>query len=234
MRAIGLGLMLLASAPAALAAEPYVTDDADIVGPGRCQLEAVWQSSREQQEWRALPACNPTGNLEIGLGRRGIAARTGDHEQFNAVQLKSLWRALEQNSYGLGWAAGVDVRRHPQEQQRRTASFYGSLLLSRSWFDDRLLVHVNAGARRDRDARRYAATGSIAAEIELVPRVSAIAETYDDSRSPRGYQAGLRFMLVPDHVDLNIAVGGEAREFRQTRYGTIALQFISPPVFRRR
>ncbi|MCL2645023.1 MAG: hypothetical protein FWD51_06155, partial [Betaproteobacteria bacterium] len=58
---------LLAS-PATYAARPFFTDDARIVDHKACQIESGILSGRDSTEYRVLPACNFTGNLELTLG----------------------------------------------------------------------------------------------------------------------------------------------------------------------
>ncbi len=54
---------IVAAAPAAHAARPFVTDDARIVDKGGCQVETFLkrQSRYDESEFWFLPACNPWG-----------------------------------------------------------------------------------------------------------------------------------------------------------------------------
>ena len=52
----------------AVAGRPFVIDDARLTDAGSCQLEVWGESHTDSKEWWAVPACNPTGNLELTLG----------------------------------------------------------------------------------------------------------------------------------------------------------------------
>jgi len=52
----------------AWAARPFMTDDARLTTGGSCQLETWSRRYSDRSEFWALPACNPTGNLEITAG----------------------------------------------------------------------------------------------------------------------------------------------------------------------
>jgi hypothetical protein len=96
----------------AFAARPFVTDDARLTAAGSCQIESWMRIDPDSKELWALPACNPTGNLEFtfGAGR----ARHSDEPPANdyVLQLKTLFRPLETN--GWGWGLAVGTIRHPE------------------------------------------------------------------------------------------------------------------------
>ncbi|MCL2635297.1 MAG: hypothetical protein FWD50_01535, partial [Betaproteobacteria bacterium] len=50
------------------AVRPFFTDDARLVDYKACQVESSIRSERDSTEYRLLPACNFTGNLELTLG----------------------------------------------------------------------------------------------------------------------------------------------------------------------
>lgn len=208
--------------------EPYVTDDARLLEAGACQLETGKRVFRGRREWWVLPACNFTGNLELTLGRTGMSGPDSTGETSNLLQFKGLFKELETNGHGWGWQAGTKVLRHPQAGQRKVSNHYASLLSGHSFFDDKVIAHANLGTRYDRIESRAALTGAIAGEFNVTARTTFIAEAYDDSRSRRAYQTGVRFILLPDHVEINASIGGEPGNFRQSRYWTIGIHLISP------
>ena len=61
-------LLMLAAVADAHAARPFVTDDARLTTAGSCQLESWMRVYRQSEEIWALPACNPSGNLEFTVG----------------------------------------------------------------------------------------------------------------------------------------------------------------------
>lgn len=210
------------------AAQPYVTDDARILPAGACQLELGKRVLRGSREAWLLPACNAFGNIELTLGANRSNAVDGEQTTDGVVQAKGLFREMKANDYGLGWVANAEFHRRPQPDQKRVGSLSASVLYSRSFLDDVLFLHTNVGARRLRDAGATAATWGLAAEFSVNERFALLAETADTTRSRRGYQAGLWFALVPDRLELDVSVGGEARDFRRTRYWTVGLRVTTP------
>src|SRR5438128_843989 len=88
--------------PSARAARPMITDDARIVDAQACQLESWVRRNEHSTEYWAIPACNPTGNLELALS----GARTNEagetHTSDALVQAKTLFRPLKTNDWGVG------------------------------------------------------------------------------------------------------------------------------------
>ena len=215
----------------ARADEPYVTDDASVLDRGACQLELGKRTLRDSHQWYLLPACNLFWDVEITLGRTGFSGPLGEGTLDTVIQAKGLWLAVEPNRFGFGWNIGTEVRRHPRRDERRLHDITGTLIASRSFFDDRLIAHANGGVRWLRDEGRGAVTLGVLAEVNVTSRLALLAETYDTSRTRRFYQAGLRLAIVPEHVTLHVAAGGESN-FSSTRQWTIGLHLVSPPLFR--
>ena len=221
----------LAVATFARADEPYFTDDASILDRGTCQLELGKRTLRDSHQWYLLPACNLFWDVEITLGRTGFSGPLGEGTLDTVIQAKGVWRTVEPNRFGFGWNVGTEAGRHPRGSERRLHDVTGTLIASRSFLDDRLIAHANAGVRWLRDEGRGALTSGVLAEVNVAPRLAALFETYDTSRSRRFYQAGVRLAIVPEHVILHLAAGGESN-FTGTRQWTIGVHFITPPFVR--
>ena len=82
-----------------------------------------------------LPACNPFG-AELTLGRNRIEARYN-----TLVQAKFLLEELQPNHAGYAVSVGASG-----------GDPYFNGIASRSFFDDRVVVHGNLGAMHNRDA----------------------------------------------------------------------------------
>lgn len=209
-------------------AQPYFTDDASILEKGACQLEIGNQTNRGSRELSLLPACNITGNLELTLGG-SRASEAGSRDTLYVVQGKGLFRELETNGYGVGWLAGARWRGEREPDQGKISNYYASLLLSGSFLDDRFIAHVNLGAQADRDRRMDSLTWGINAEIPLSERFTVIAEIFSNERSRSFHQAGLRFALIPERLEIDASLGGENGHRRSTRWWTIGIRLTSPP-----
>ena len=83
-----LNLMLFVTALSVEAAQPLVTDDAAVVAPKTCQLEAWTRSAHDGRVYGAQPACNFTGNLELTVG--GARAKSHADESSSIVQLQAI------------------------------------------------------------------------------------------------------------------------------------------------
>ncbi len=219
---------LYALAAPALAARPMITDDARIVDAKGCQVESWHRSNREaaSQFW-AVPACNPTGNLEISVG--GAFEQTGGERRLAAglVQGKTIFRPLQANDWGWGLAVGRSLDR-PLGQER-ASSWYAYAPVSLSLRDDRLIVHLNLGLRSDRRTQRTHGTWGLGSELRLADHLQLITEAYGESGSRPFVHGGLRYWVVPDRVQVDTTVGTRLERGTQERWVTIGLRLLSPP-----
>jgi hypothetical protein len=225
-----LALALLAPA-AAHPARPMITDDARTVDAKACQVEAWSRTNRGSRELWALPACNFTGKLELTLG--GAVTREGGGSSTSDVILqgKTLFRPLETNGYGLGLAVGYGA--HPADHDNRPLGDpYFYVPASFSFAGDRVVLHLNGGARHVRSDHQTRATWGIGSEILVAPRAFLIAETFGESRGNASYQAGLRIWLVPNRVQIDATYGNQYGNKPDARWFSVGLRLISPPFLR--
>lgn len=218
--------LLVACMQPAHAARPLLTDDARIVAPKACQVESWVRRNRDSTEYWALPACNPTGNLELTLGGAathddGVATRVTDV----LFQGKTIFKPLEPN----GWAIGLAVGgiRHPADVGHHTiGEMYAYVPASFSFLDDRVVVHTNAGWLHDRDERNDRPTAGVGTEARLTRNTWLIAETFDQGFGTR-YQLGVRHWIVPDHVQVDVTYGSRYTHAAENRWFTIGLRLLS-------
>ncbi|MFZ2854989.1 MAG: hypothetical protein WAZ34_12880 [Rhodocyclaceae bacterium] len=229
-RTLTIALLLLAS-PALHAARPFVTDDARLTTAQSCQLESWLRVYAKSSELWALPACNLGGNLEItaggGRARFDNAPSTSDY----VFQAKTLFKPLETNGYGIGLAVGKVLHPEVNPGPNLLGNTYAYIPLTVSFLDDRALVHSNLGWLRDRATRRDNLTWGIGGEFALNGRLSAMAETFGDNRDKPYWQAGLRFFLVPDRVQIDGTFGQQASGPKESRWFSIGLRFTPDRLF---
>jgi hypothetical protein len=189
----------------AYAARPFFTDDARIVDSGHCQLETFYKEQRTYSgsEYWLLPACNPLG-FEITAGGNRI-----EGERNAIVQAKFLLKPLEKN--GVGYALSV-------------GSFgdepYFNAIASRSFLDDRFVVHANLG-----DFRDSGGTWGSGLEARATPRVYGIFETFGQHRETPTYHYGMRFWVVPNRFQVD-ATRGDQTGAGNRRFYTVGLRFL--------
>ena len=206
-----LGLLLGLPPLSALAARPFVTDDARIVDAGGCQIEMVMKRQRDFGEREAwfLPGCNPGGNLELTFGGLNIRNAADGRASVLNAQGKTLLRPLQTNGYGVAATLGATRQRPLAAEPASRWSPFLNLISSVSLHDDAIVVHVNAGALDDRNTAVLRPTWGLGAEIRLLPRLHAIAETYGQKGEKASQQIGLRYWIVPDRVQVDGTLGSQ-------------------------
>jgi hypothetical protein len=219
-------LLLLLSALAApsRAARPMVTDDPRLTDAGACQMEPWGQAHHNTREFWVLPACNPGGNFEFSLG--GALAYSDGQKQHSAklVQGKTLFKPLTSNGWGAGLAAGYVTP--PGSEHAGSPYFY--VPLSVSLADDQLVIHTNLGSLRDRETRKNQLTWGVGGELQMTERVYVIAETYGQDKGHVFFQTGLRYWLLPDHIQIDTTYGSRFGEIQAERWISIGLRLITP------
>jgi len=228
--AVSLLAALLFAPLATHAARPLITDDARTVDPYACQVESWVKNNRSSREYWALPACNFTGNLELTLGgAKTDDDITGTQTTDVLLQGKTLFKPLETNGYGIGLAVGYAA--HP-------ASYAGHALRGDPYFyvptsfsfnNDRFVLHTNLGARHARDQGKARGTWGVGSETMVNPRLYVIAETYGESGATASYQLGVRFWVVPNHVQIDTTYGNRYGNHADGHWVSIGLRLLSVP-----
>lgn len=199
-------LMGLFFCSTAWAARPFVTDDARLTIEGSCQLESWMRAYPDSREFWALPACNPTGNLELTLGG-GLASGTEGTTTDYVFQLKTLFKPLTTNGWGLGLAAGTV--RHPEINPgpNLLGNTFAYLPFSASFHDDRVIMHLNLGWLRDHASRQDKLTWGVGGEFQTGSRLMVIAETFGDDKMGAYWQTGVRLTVIPNLFQLDATIG---------------------------
>lgn len=219
-------LALSVAAPHADAARPMLTDDARLVDAKTCQLESWIKSDEDSTEYWALPACNPSGNLELTLGGARTRTDSGTHTSDVVAQGKLLLKPLESGGWGMGLAAGMD--RHPQSSEDGR-DWYVYMPSSFSFRADRLVLHTNLGWLRPQETRADRMTWGIGVETQLTPRSWLIAETFSQTESKPSYQFGLRHWLVANRIQIDTTYGNRFGGHGDERWLSLGLRLLSLP-----
>ena len=227
-RILALVFLILVAAEAG-AARPMITDDARTVDPKACQIESWIRRNRESTEMWALPACNPTGHFELTFGGARVVEHGESAFTDQVVQVKTILRPLETDSWGLGLAVGTV--RHPKRESASgwpgDAYFY--VPLSVAYANDAWVVHVNAGAVNRRDQRQTLVTWGIGNEIRLRDDLYFIPEIFRSERGRPFYQVGFRYWVVKDRLQMDATYGNRAVSDTGERWFSIGLRLLSPP-----
>jgi hypothetical protein len=227
MRLLSALLFLLAAMPAAHAARPMITDDARLTDAGACQVESWVHLHGSQHEFWALPACNPGGNFELTFG--GALAYTDSHQDSGAltIQAKTLLKPLETNGYGIGFAAGYAT----QPGSAHTGNPYFYVPVSFSLADDRVVIHTNLGYTRERENQENRLTWGLGSETQITDRAWLIAESYGQDKGNPFFQMGVRYWIVPGHVQVDTTYGSQFGAINDQHWFSVGLRLISPTLF---
>lgn len=231
MTIVVLATAALAMTPA-WAARPFVTDDARLTTAGSCQLEAWTRQYRSSHEYWALPACNPTGNLELTLG--GGAARLsagGNWSDDYVVQAKTLLRKLETNGWGIGAALGTIQHPKVNPGPNLMGNVYAYVPLSMSFADDLLIVHVNAGWLHDKASTKHQGTWGLGTELNLNPHWTLITESYGNTVDTPYWQAGFRYSVIPGLFQVDTTLGRQYGSNRDARWLSFGIRYTPDKLF---
>lgn len=227
MRLLATLLCLCVITATAHAARPMITDDARLTDGGACQVESWVHLHGSQHELWALPACNPGGNFELTFG--GALAWADGRQESGAlvIQGKTLLKPLESNGYGIGFAAGYAT----QPGSAHTGNPYFYVPVSFSLADDHVVIHTNLGYTRERENQENRLTWGLGSEVQLTPRAWLIAESYGQDKGNPFFQMGVRYWIVPGHVQVDTTYGSRFGAISDQHWFSIGLRLISPSLF---
>ncbi len=218
-----LPLLLLAAAPLAQAARPFVTDDARVVDKGGCQVETFFKRQRRigESEFWIVPACNPWG-VELTIGHARVDSTPSGDTRTTILQAKALLKPLETNGSGFAFSAGMLANTANSPYINGIGSF--------SFMDDRVVLHANLGVIRDnaRDNAAHVSRGTwgAGAEVLLVdPRLYGILESYGQRGEKPTLHTGLRIWIVPNRVQVDTTVGFQ-NAAQERRFATVGLRVL--------
>ena len=231
MRLKNLACTALIIPTCAFAARPFVTDDARLTTAGSCQLESWMRIYPESKELWALPACNPTGNLEFTVGggraRHDDAPATSDY----VFQAKTLFRPLETNDWGIGFAVGTI--RHPEINPgpNMLGNTYAYIPLSVSLNDDKVILHANLGWLKDKASGQNNLSWGVGGEFKVHARLLGIAETFGDNRSMSYGQVGVRYSVRPDLFQVDATIGQQLSGPGKNHWVSFGIRYTPDKLF---
>ena len=216
----------------AWAARPLVTDDARLTTAGSCQLESWARIYPDSQEFWALPACNPTGNLEITLG--GGAAKLKDSAGWTddyVLQAKTLFKTLEPNGWGVGAAVGTIQHPKINPGPNLLGNHYAYVPLSMSFADGVMVVHLNGGWLRDKATSKDQSTWGVGAELNLDRHLTLIAESFGNSIDRPYWQAGTRYSVIPGLFQIDATMGRQYGTAGDHRWLSFGIRYTPAKIF---
>jgi hypothetical protein len=206
-----------------------IADDARVATPQSCQAEVWMRRVHDAVEAWALPACNFTGNVEIGFGGARTFAHGESRFTDQLVQAKTLVKPLADDGWGVAFTVGA-IRQPGREGSRHgPGDPYVNVPLSVAFNQQQWVMHVNAGATRPRDTGRTLGTWGFGHEIRVAESVFFTPEIFRNALGRPFYQAGLRFIVVPDRVQIDTMVGERVSGSIKERWYSIGVGVFLPP-----
>ncbi len=223
-----LALSCIAAAASVHAAQPLVTDDAAIVAPKTCQLEAWSRLARDGREYWAQPACNFTGNLELSVG--GARAQPDASEPSNIVQLqaKTVLFPRAEGEWSFGVAAGGARDTVAPHGSSALQVYYAKALAS--WYPrSDLEVDLNLGAANVYGSGTFALAG-VAIQYAVVRNVQMLGEIFRDEPGRGKYQVGVRYIVIPDRFETYVSYGNRFNGPSSEWSAIVGIRLQTPPI----
>jgi hypothetical protein len=194
-----------------------VADDATILDPRQCQVEAWTERHPSVHEYWAVPHCNFGGDWELAAGSGELRSTPGHRSSaWGFAMAKTVFRPLKPND----WSAGLVLAGQFGGGSGLFGDVSVNVPLSFSLLDDRLRLHANAGWIRQRDDRS-GATWALASEWKIRHGLFATVEAYGNGRAY--FQAGVRYALLPQRLIVDAAAGDRLSLRGKERYYAIGL-----------
>ena len=209
----------------ASAARPMITDDARIIDPQSCQIESWARSSKDSEEYWALPACNPLGFFELTLGGSKRHSQDLADSSDRVVQVKTVFRELKPNDWAIGFALGRNHHLTTSELASHH-DIYGYIPVTWSLNNDQQFLHLNLGAVKSQHDSVLRKTWGVGAEIEMTLRTYLIAETYGIDDTKPSYHAGVRHWLLPNKFQIDLTTGSKANYTTESRWFSIGIRLL--------
>jgi hypothetical protein len=200
-----LASLLIEAVSITQAAQPLVTDDAAVVAPKTCQLEAWIHSTRDGREYWAQPACNFTGNLELSVGGAHARPDTGGSSSIVQLQAKTVVFPRTNGAWSFGAVAGGARDTAVPHGSSAFQTYYAKALAS--WYPRRdLQIDLNLGAANVYGSGTLTLAGA-AIQYALVTNVQLLAETFRDEPGRGKYQVGVRYIVIPNRFEAYASYG---------------------------
>lgn len=196
---------LIVSAGVAQAGQPLLTDEASVVPPKTCQLEAWMQSTGDGREYWAQPACNFGGSVEFAVGAARLHPDGGDHASAIQLQVKTVLIPRDEGAWSFGVVAAANRDTGAPHGSSAFQAFDARALAS--WYPrDELEIDLNLGAANVYGTGTFALAGA-AVQYAVVPNLQLLAEVYRDEPGRGKYQVGLRYALTPERFEAYASYG---------------------------
>jgi hypothetical protein len=222
-----LALSWIVSISAGQAAQPLVTDDAAVVAPKTCQLEAWSGLAHDDREYWAQPACNFTGNLEFSVGGARAQPDAGEPSTLVQLQAKTVLFRRAEGEWSFGVAAGA-ARDTGAPHGTSAFQVYSAKALA-SWYPrSDLEIDLNLGAANVYGSGTFALAGA-AIQYAIITNVQLLAETFRAEPGRGRYQVGVRYIVIPGRFEAYVSYGNRFNGPSSEWASIIGIRLQTPP-----
>ncbi|MBL8289599.1 MAG: hypothetical protein JNL85_16580 [Rubrivivax sp.] len=219
IRAAVCAALAAASSGTSLADRPLVTETADVIDRGACQVEAAGGQARSSgaprlREWDVIATCGTAFDTQPAL-QYGQGRVAGNKEESLRLGAKTTLLAPGDTRAGYGVAYSVGALKLPGRSWQRDDIAIAALVTGN--LARRLLGHANVGWTRSRNARQDTTTWSVGMETE--GDLVLAADAFGDDRSRPWLSAGLGASLGKG-LSVNAAV---AQQFETPRVRQVSV-----------
>ena len=199
------------------AARPFVTDDADVIKPGACEVELVHTEQRArmapaERSSSAQLGCGVGASTELALaGQR--TTRGSEHWPALVVGGKTGLRPVSEGDLGVAVAysfVGEQLPSNAFKQSRAAASLIATESLGR------VLVHGNLGFAHDRLVHANTTLWGLAVE-KLGDRLDFGGEVFGENARSAWLGAGARYAVLPDRLSIDASYSVRSNSARARR-----------------
>jgi hypothetical protein len=219
-------VLLAAIAASAEGGQPLVTDDAAIVAPKTCQLEATLRSTPNATQSSAQPACNFGGQLEWSVGGAHVA--NDDAPSSSLVQLQVKTATLKDADTHLAFGISAGAMRDTSVPHGPSAfqSYFGKALAS--WYPrDGLELDLNVGAANTRGSGTFVLAGA-ALQVTVASGLQLLGEVFRDAPEPGKFQIGVRSIVVRDRLDVFASYGNRFSRSSHDQFAVVGIRLQTP------
>lgn len=206
------------------AGRPLTTEDASILEDRACQLEAWVDRSRAATEAWAAPACSFAGiEWQAGAARSREEGRGRFAHAY--AQAKAAFVSVDDSPWGVGLVLGI-TREALREARNGWSDPYAIVPVSFRLGEGGALLHLSAGATRDRTEHRHVANWGIAIEAPVGKSgFTALAEAFGEKARDPFVRVGARWSAIAEVLDLDLSYVTRVNGERSERYLSLGLYY---------
>ena len=219
--------LALLGAANAWAGRPLSTEDASILEPGRCQVEAWIDRGDDRTTGWFVPACNLGLNTEFQAGFARTREQGESRFSDAYLQAKTILRKMtEQEPWGVGLVLGV-IKQPLNEVHRGWDNPFVLVPFTQAICNTPLTFHANVGWARNRETRRDVTLWGAALEATVSERFTLLGEAYGENSTRPFVRFGGRWSALPQKLDVDLTYVTRPGGTREERFISLGVTWLS-------